>query len=473
MKTLLSPRRSARGSTYMTVVVTMIFFGVMLAAYLKLVSTQNVLAGHSQTWNRSVAVMEAGIEEAMAHLNKNGSPDSGGTFNLANMSLDGWANDGSPTGPWSKQGTLEGDIYYVVIGSWDGTVSKFPPISATGFVRQLPAYALRSSSGPFLAALALPNLEAGSFTRRAVSCGLTNNPTFSRGLVAKHGIDLAGNNVSSDSYDSANPAFSTNGRWDPTKHRDHGDIASNDTITNSVSVANANIWGTIATGPGGTVAIGPNGSVGNAAWQTAGNKGIQPGASSSDMNVEFPDTLMPAVAWSALPAGATVDGVKYDYVFNASGDYQMPVGAGNMSGKILISAPNVRIRVDSGWRFSGQDVLNITSNASVKIYLNCASADLTGQGVVNQSGLPAQCYIFGTEKLTSIDIGGNAATAAVVYAPYANANLHGGGSGDEDFSGAMIANTFKFVGHFHLHYDEALGRTGLWRGFTITSWNEK
>ena len=100
-------------------------------------------------------------------------------------------------------------------------------------------------------------------------------------------------------------------------------------------------------------------------------------------------------------------------------------------------------------------------------------ADLTGNGVVNVDGVPAQCQIYGSARLTNLALGGNGEMAAVVNAPYANVTLNGGGGGDQDFSGAMVGNTFKFNGHYSVHYDEALGRTGAWRGFTITSWNEK
>ena len=31
----------------------------------------------------------------------------------------------------------------------------------------------------------------------------------------------------------------------------------------------------------------------------------------------------------------------------------------------------------------------------------------------------------------------------------------------------------QFTGHYMVHYDEALGNGELWRGFTITSWNEQ
>ena len=467
MKTCLSARRSRRGSTYLTVVVAMAVIGIVLAAYLTMVGTQNSFSARSQTWNRSVAVLEAGLEEAMAHLNKNGSPDSGGSVNLANLSLDGWDNSGSLNGPWTKQGWIDGDFYYVSIASWSGTTAKFPTISSTGFVRQLPAYAWHRSGGPLLAAISLPSLEAGRFSTRAVQCRVTNSPTFSRALVAKHGIDMNGNNVLTDSYDSRNPLYSTGGRWDASKRRDHGDVASNDTLTNVINVGNANIWGRVATGPGGTVSLGPNGAVGGAGWQ-ASRTGIQPGYSTDDMNVEFPDVIMPpsSVGWTPPTTGRN----GYQYEFNVSGDYRV---SGTISGKILISAPNVRLRVDGGWSFNGQDVMNITSNASVKIYLNCPSADFTGQGVLSPGGTPDQCYIFGTSVLTSIDIGGNGECTAVIYAPYANVTLHGGGTSVQDFSGAIVANTFRFTGHYNVHYDEALGRSGLWRGFTIISWDER
>ena len=56
---------------------------------------------------------------------------------------------------------------------------------------------------------------------------------------------------------------------------------------------------------------------------------------------------------------------------------------------------------------------------------------------------------------------------------YANVTLHGGGNSANDFSGAIVSNTFRFTGHYNIHYDEALGRAGLWRGFTIISWDEQ
>lgn len=473
MKTRFQPSRPNRGFTYMTVVITMIVVGLMLAAYLKLVAVQNQLTMRSQVWNRSVPVLEAGIEEAIAHLNKNASPDSGGNFN-PNMTTDNWVADAE--GGWHKTGMVGEDIYYVKIGQWpttpNVTPTNFPMIYSTGFVKQVSAFALNRSFGPFLADTLEEIIGRGGYSKRVVQCTTTNIPVFSKGLIAKHGIDMNGNGVFTDSFDSGNPAYSTNKRWDISKHRANGDIASNDTITNAVDIQNANIWGRVATGPFGTVSIGPNGSVGDLAWQNAGTKGIKPGWSTDDMNVDFPDVTIPNVSWSGMPGGSG----SYKYVFNLADSYYA-ITSGDINGKILVTARNVHLWVQTGWRFSGQDSLTIASNASITIYLDCPSADITGQGIINNNpggfSTADQCYIFGTSKLTTLDMGGNGEATCAVYVPYANVTFHGGGSSDQDFSGAAIVNSIKLSGHYSFHYDEALGRRGLWRGFVLTSWSEK
>jgi hypothetical protein len=456
MKTQFIPNKRPQGFTYMTVVISMIVIGLMLAAYLKLVAVQNQMTVRSQTWNRSVPVLEAGIEEAIAHLNKNGAPNSNGFANLTSMRGDGWDNHGSPTGPWTKEGWIDDDYYQVTISSWNGAMTGFPVIQSEGFVKQLPAYAWRGAGGPFLAAN-----EARAYSRRLVECTVTNLPTFSKALLAKHGIDMNGQNVYVDSYDSGNSLFSTNGRWVLGKRRDKGDIASNDTATNIINIQNADIWGRVATGPNGSAGW-LHGSVGDAAWHIGGNQGIKPGFFTDDMNVEFRDIEVPAGSggWFPAPGSGTL----------TTGNYL----ANNINGSITIpDNATVNLRVDGGWAFHGQDALTIGSNSTVTIYLNCPSADITGNGIINLKGKPIQCQIYGTSRLTSLELGGNGETTAVVYAPYANVTLHGGGNSDQDFSGAIVANTFRFSGHYTVHYDEALGRNGTFRGYTITSWNEK
>lgn len=475
MKALLNFPRRQSGFTYMTVIVTMIVVGLMLAAYLKLINVQNQLTMRSQSWNRTVPVIEAGIEEAMAHLNKNGSPDAGGNLDLTKLNGDGWSGD--KDSGWFKWRMLDGDVYLVKIDPWKGTTTNFPKVHATGLVAQLPAFALATPRSGFFFASLEDLIRSGRYTRRTVECTTTNNPTFSRGLVAKKIIDLNGKNIETDSYDSTNPLYSNNGRYDASKARDHGDIASNDTITNTVNVGNAKVKGTVSTGPKGTVAIGSQGVVGNAAYvNDPKNTGtIQPGHSKDDMNVEFPDVVMPSVAWSTLPSSSssstTINGRSYKYVLNG-GDWR--VTGGDLVDSIYINGP-VRLRVDTGIRYTGNEGITIGTNGSLKLYADCVDANIAGNGIVNETGSAIQFYYFGTTKNRSLSLGGNADFTGVIYAPYADMALNGGGNpaNYNDFAGAAMVNSAKFNGHFKFHYDEALPRIGLWRGFVITSWNEK
>ena len=51
-------------------------------------------------------------------------------------------------------------------------------------------------------------------------------PLFEFAIVASEHIDLNGNNIYADSFDSENPTGSTSGRYDPLMRSDFGDITS-------------------------------------------------------------------------------------------------------------------------------------------------------------------------------------------------------------------------------------------------------
>jgi len=114
MKTRLN-KACRQGMTYFTVIITAVLIGTVLATCLKLVSSQNQMTMRSQSWNRSVAVIEAGIEEALAHLNKNAVSDSSGTF-IVNLAFDGWQSKSG--GGWWKSNSIGEDYYVVTIGDF-------------------------------------------------------------------------------------------------------------------------------------------------------------------------------------------------------------------------------------------------------------------------------------------------------------------------------------------------------------------
>jgi hypothetical protein len=295
---------------------------------------------------------------------------------------------------------------------------------------------------------------------------------FTKALVARGRIDLSGNNVVSDSYDSSKATKSTNGRYDKTKRGDKGDIASNLTITNSVDVGNANIYGKASTGPGGTISFGPNGAVGGRPWHDSGKKGIEPGWSTDDMNVNFPPVEAPFSIELPPTGGTGPDGNTYDYIL-PTGNYLISSPA-TFGGKVLVTGDAV-LRVDGNVKFSGQDMLTISTNASLKLYVNTKDAVISGNGIVNNSSKPRSFMYLGMPANKTLQMTGNADFTGVIYAPDTDIQFGGGGAPANgfDFSGSAVVNSARLNGHFNIHYDEDLGLNGLYRGFIITSWQEQ
>ncbi|MGZ8901448.1 MAG: hypothetical protein ACXW3Z_15260, partial [Limisphaerales bacterium] len=205
------------GSVLVMIIVITGLMGVTLASYLHLVSNQNISIMRSMAWNEAVAVSEAGIEEAMAHLNRN----------RTNRVRDGWASNGTYV---VKEKTLGLQKYKTYIEA----TAEFPNIISEGWVRH-------PQTGQMLP------------TPRTVRVSTTNDAIFAKGMVAKGNIDLSGQNVTVDSFDPNNNAASTGGRYDVTKRRDKGDVATNGSLLDSLDFQNAKIFGKASTGPGGGV----------------------------------------------------------------------------------------------------------------------------------------------------------------------------------------------------------------------------
>ncbi|MBM3879926.1 MAG: hypothetical protein FJ387_09440 [Verrucomicrobia bacterium] len=431
MKVRTTPSPAAGGHALVLCLMVGSITGFTLLSYLAMVNNQNRSIARSQGWNYAIAVAEAGLEEALTHL-----------YHHANdWDEDGWTLS---NGAYVKRRALGGAEYWVGISNINP-----PVIYAQGYVR-------------------IPD-STNSIPPRTVRVTTMRNGMFRKGMVAKGYIDMSGNNIRTDSFDSTDPAYSTNGRYDPAKARDNGDVATNLTVTNSLNVGNADLYGHVSTGPGGTVSIGPNGAVGSKAWHDAGNQGIQPGWFTDDMNVSFPDVKPPFTAAPA-PLGGRLCGTNYTYVL-LNGNYML--SSLNISGhsKVVVTG-KAKLYVTGNVSLSGQSYIYIAPNASLELYVGGSSASLAGNGVLNPNANALSFAYYGLPSNTSLSLSGNAAFTGVVYAPSAAFTLGGGGSTTYDFVGASVTGSVRLNGHFNFHYDENLGRVGPSIGFVITSWNE-
>jgi len=435
MKTNLRKLRSEQGSILFVVLVATAIVGAALASYLHLVSTQNYSVARSQAWNRTIPILEAGIEEAMAQINHNPS--------AASLVANGWVLSGTN---YVKKVPI-GDEYFVA----KIALLAFPIIESQGFAK-----------------VPLSNTD---FLARRVRVTTRRTSLYTKAMAADGMIDLLGNNVTSDSFDSSDPAASIGGLYDPSIRRANGDIATNGQLVN---VGNANIYGHVSTGPGGSSDVESNGSVGDLAWHAAGNTGIQSGYSADDMNVEFPPVIAPYTV-GLPPSNGSYLGTNYAYVLSGV-DTQYSMSSLSLSGngannKMYVTG-DVTLYVQGNMSISGGAQIVIAPGASLRLYVAGTTTTISGNGVANQTGNAADFSYYGLPGNTSVSYTGNAAYVGTIYAPNAALALGGGGNNTYDLVGATVSKTVQMNGHFNFHYDEALGKATDDGLFVVTSWNE-
>src|SRR5688572_1114895 len=73
---------SERGGVLLIVLISSLIMGITLASYLKYTATQTRSIMRSQAWNTAIPIAEAGIEEALAHINN--------SVIGTNWALNGW-----------------------------------------------------------------------------------------------------------------------------------------------------------------------------------------------------------------------------------------------------------------------------------------------------------------------------------------------------------------------------------------------
>jgi len=452
--------------------------GATLASFLIMASHQTFTNARSQSWNQSLAVSEAGVEDALQMINR---------YNYDSAKLHEWVNDA-----YADSWKFDGNNTYTTVRSIganpvrasyavaiDNSDPEAPTVTSAGTL----FYDYGFAATPL--GIGTAGAQSAGFQRveltRTVTVQTRRDALWGLAMLVDKQLDFKGNNISTDSFDSSDPNASywasgaTYGTYDPTLNNDNGDIASNSGIIDSVNMGNADIMGSISTGPGGTAEIGPNGSVGSEAWVEGGNTGIESGYSSDDMNVRLTDVGLPIANWFALPVadktGTEINGVVYQHVITTSGDYK----ASTLSGSLYVEAGvNARVYFTDSVSLLAKDEIRIDPEARrLTVYMGGSQFKLGGNGVVNDTGNAGAFLYFGLPTNTDIVFGGNGSFVGAIYANHADFTLGGGGSDTYDFIGASVTKTVKMNGHYNFHYDEDLANIGPSRGFIPTSWAER
>ena len=419
------------GSTLIATLFISGVMGIVLAAYLNLVANRNLATMRSLAWNSTMPAIEAGLEEALTQCYFN--------YQFTNLTAQNWTLD---NGTYNKSRALSGTRYEVSISG-----DRPPVITCRGY-----------------AALPLQTNEIS----RTVRVNTRAEWMFARPLTVKGGMQLNGNNTLTDSFDSEDPGHSDNGLYPaahPGKIKDNGDIATVSGITGIIVGGNANVYGTAATGPGGSMTLGPSGAVGTHEWQNT-HSGIEDGFFTDDMNMDFPDVTLPFSPPGMPVSAGVVGGTPYAAVLG-SGTYQM-VGINWSGGQTMIVTNKAVLYVPGNISLSGSAGIIIAPGGSLTIYCGGATADFSGQGVANTTGIAFNFAYYGLPSNTAVSFVGGSGWAGTVYAPNAAFTAVGNG----EFVGSIVAASATTTGNAGFHYDEALGRRGLFRGIIVTNWNE-
>jgi hypothetical protein len=273
-------------------------------------------------------------------------------------------------------------------------------------------------------------------------------PRFMGALIVRSNISFSGNSILVDSYDSGDTNFSTtNGFYDPIKRKAGGDVFS---AAGFITVANADIKGKLYTGAinASQYSVGPDGSVGDLSWM---GPGIQPGWYHTNFHWALPDVAPPYQ--TGLPPSGNSTNFWYlvgghNYIYN--GDFSNKV-----SSNTIYVAGDANLFVTGSFYFGGK--ILVAPGASLGLYVGGL---LTRLNEVNTTGLPTSFQYYGLPGNALVTWAGNTEYKATIYAPQATMRFGGGGSDVYDISGACVANSVIFNGHFNIHFDENLKRIG-------------
>src|SRR6266542_2306074 len=165
----LTTSKKNRGSVLLVTIFTFTCVSLVAAVYLNRITTNTLLTARSEAWNAALPIAEAGVEEALTHLNFHRGQD---------LDLDNWTHHGST---YYKSRVLNPDAYYGVSLEVKGAKNnkKTVEILSIGSIRA--------------------PLGTNYISRTIVATATQTNVFFSKAMVAKKHI-RAGHGTLIDSY---------------------------------------------------------------------------------------------------------------------------------------------------------------------------------------------------------------------------------------------------------------------------------
>jgi hypothetical protein len=476
-----NPHSHTTGSVLVWTVLTLAILSLFATEVLRAVSGRFQLGVQAATWQEGLIAAESGVDLAVVELRKSLYPPP-------NHAWEGWTNipgngvisHGLTTVPNAGlAGTpmnieVDVDAPAQLIGpppnGWQyyrirtlGTIPLTGP-PRVGYNKQdneLRKLTLRSQR--FIDTLFTSETSAPHAARR-IEAIVQPLSAFSQAILAVGTLDLNNQNIVVDSYDSRDPAKSTNGLYDPLKRQQDGDIATDGSI---LDASGAHVYGDVSTNSGTATGVANVTGVQRTDFYQAP---IPIGAPAWPSINPSPSTVTTTTTLTALP---TKGAPLASYVLSAitlSGTQNLTL-AGNPDG---ISQTYIEIYVTGNISTTGNAQITVAPGVSATIYFK-GNVDIAGNGMINSNNQPGDLLLYGVNPdpgvTPHVNLGGNGQITAAVYAPGDDVTINGGGNSGHVF-GSVVGKTVTMTGVTNLHYDEALSSGGLTNNYKIVSWFE-
>lgn len=519
-----------QGGVLLVVLFTSIVMGVTLGSYLKFTTTQSRSIMKSQAWNAAIPVAEAGIEEGLAHINDSAIGTNfaingwtvvsnqfqrSGTINggryMVRITTDrfptitsyGWASGEKGTNEYSRivrvtttqyatgmrglitKGNISmnggtsidsfdsGDPAYNTLGRYDAAKHKDNGYVASVFGNVIaetvygsagtgPTGSASGTVGDFAWVAGHSGIQPGKYANDVNLAFPTVQEPWTGGALSLPG----GGTVALTNYSYWATKVTTSTVPSP--------IPASGVITNGMGT----ITVAYPTYPSGVSGIVTNVQVG---YMEKKNLPTPPvGSYIGVITTVGPNRIYNKVLGYSYPTNTytySLTATNSAMTTNSYGSiltadrYEVSNLRMNGSDKILINGPNVTLYIRNDFQMTGNSEIVIAPGASLKI-ITAGDVSLAGNGVFNYNLDASKFSLYGMPSSHNISISGNAAFTGVIYAPDADVTMNGGGTTVYDVVGAIISNTATLNGHFHFHYDEALGRARIQSKFNVASWRE-
>lgn len=528
MKTSVNKSKQDRGIALIITVILVAFAALYFVTYLILTANEYNTVGRSQTWNDSLTVAEAGVEEGLALVNQYAFTTTTISNWTTSATADGWTYVSSST-----VGTNSYQVYSISRSLPNSTCSY--TVYVTNLVNGAYPYGLPT----ILSIGTVTNVSVPSVSR-SILVQTAATSQLAGGVVAQDGVTEHGGIVV-DSWDSStnihsiwqsNYVFRANyfsrgmsyGLWSNSLSYVSNSYPSRTanvcvfTDSNAVDViGNTTIAGYLQTGPNGTATLNGNTSVGDLAWcfTSSGGKnqtGLESGHWEEDANMNFHSYPLPVPTntwqstWTNVPSPASGSAIKIGGIWwytnsvwtNIGGTYYTNTGSGfNIGGttynyvitnrlqntnyvyysmgqlahgqSLFVDAQYVVLYLTNGITYQSHDTLTVNTNADLQVW-STGNISTTAQSVINNFGNYTHAFsvydVAGTP--ISVSLGGGATATGYYYLPSSTLSFNGGG----DFVGAIICYSIDDGGGMNIHFDQSLSTYLPPDQYTPAAWTE-